>query len=47
MILQTLEIENYRGLKLKDQTRQIAEGIIDKLTRQQVDTVMQFGFMPG
>ena len=39
---------SYKDLKLTDQFQKIAEGITEKLTRQQVGIdEMQFGFMPG
>ena len=44
----SLEIGNYRGLKLTDQILKIADITIKKLIRQQVNiNEMQFGFMPG
>ena len=44
----SLERESYRGVILTDQILKIAERIIEKLIRQQVDfDEMQFGFMPG
>ena len=44
----TVGRENYRGLELADHILNIAEGINEKLIRQQVDIdEMQFGFMSG
>ena len=44
----SLEKENYRGLELTDQILKIADRIIEKFMRQQVDIdEIQFGFMPG
>ena len=44
----SLEIGNYRGLKLTDQILKTAERIIEKLIRQKTDKdEMHFGFMPG
>ena len=43
----SLERGNYRELKLKDYILKIAERVIEKLIRQQVDVEeMQFCFMP-
>ena len=43
-----LERGNYRGLKITDHILKIAERIIEKLIKQQVNIdEMQFGFMPG
>ena len=44
----SLERGNYRGVRLTDQTVKIAERIIEKLIKQQVNIdEMQFAFMPG
>ena len=44
----SLKKGNYRGLKLTDQILKMAERIIEKLIRQQVDIeAVQFGFMSG
>ena len=42
-----MERGNYWGLKLRDQILKIAERIIERFIRQQVDiNEMQFGFIP-
>jgi len=44
----SLERNNYRGLKLMDQVLKVMERVLEKLLRKRISIdAMQFGFMPG